>query len=828
MRDKREFPFKVALGYAFFVVMLGVALLFIRHYTRSAIRLSDVEQAVALRSNAVNRLVHGLFDVENRERALCLGQTDSVSGYVAAVDRAVGYADSLSLLLDDRRQRQRVDSLRLLLADRRDNTLRLVGVLNAGRRQGLYELTTERLRSGRDSLVVRRNVGRTVEEKKVTYVVEKTGSTFFGRLADAFRRSRADTTSMRVDTLSSAADSVSQSINVADTVADVLAAVGRRESLRRAERRDRIAAGRQALQESGIELTARAEQLLRDISRDEQLWMQKAGAADAARRRSMMLRVGGLAVASVVLAVALLALVWRDNRRAARYRRSLEEARSRAERLMEQRERLLLTITHDIKSPVSAISGFVELLRPHVTAGKAQACIENIRASAAHLLRLVGALLDYHQLENGRMTVRPVSFSPARLITDCVESFRPRASAAGLSLVCRPAASASVMCSADAFRIRQIAENLTGNALKYTAAGGVTVDVSVDGGLMLLSVADTGQGMTAEESRRVFTAFTRLPGAQGTDGVGLGLSITRELVALLGGSISLDTAPGRGSTFTVRLPVADVRPVDAPPATDTSAAPLPEMGNLRILAIDDDPLQLQLLTAMIASVSGGQWQVDACTGIDDMLAKARGGAFDLLLTDIEMPAMNGFELVDKVSGWGIPVVAMTAHDTIGDDDFRRAGFSACIRKPFTADGLAEAISRVARSCCPPGAAASPPASSEGAAPFRFAALTEFAAGDAAASRDILDRFREQTLADIGTMSRAAASRDLPAAGGLAHRLIPVFTMIQSPAVPLMRRLADARRESAVPAEFDEWCAGVVGELRRAVAAVDGYVAEGLS
>lgn len=821
MRRIWNIPLKVAVGYAFFVIVLAVAVLLLCRYTRSAIQLSYVEQEVSARWNASNSLVYCLFEVENIERAVSMGQTDRMEAYERAVGRAMASADSLVAVLSDTVQRTRVDTLRLLLADRLDNTRQLARLLGKAPGKRLYEQKAEQLRSGRDSLMLRHDVGKSVKETRVTYVVEKTRPTFFGRLADVFRRSKSDTTAMKVDSTVSSAGTDVRSIDVSDTVASVLTDIGRREERLSRSRRDRIVRSGNALQAAGMELSLRMEQIMQSISSAETQWMQQAVADDAARRFSIVIRMALLAAFSVILAVVLSCLVWRDNRRAERYRRSLEEARSRAENLLEQRERLLLTITHDIKSPVSAISGFTELLRPHVAGAQPRAFLDNIRSSAIHLLRLVGALLDYHQLEQGRLTVSEVSFSPSRLVTDCVESFRPRADAKGLSLRCCCGGGADAVCRGDAFRMRQIAENLIGNALKYTAEGSVTVTADVSDGRLCLSVADTGQGMTADESRRIFQAFTRLPGAQGIEGVGLGLSITRELVSLLGGTISLDTAPGRGSTFTVELPVAEEPSVASlPQPSGASAAQLPPSSaalpaTLRVLIIDDDALQLRLVSEMLRRLSSGRWTIVACSDIDDMFACLDSEPFDLLLTDIEMPAMNGFEIASRLRDRNLPVVAMTAHDTLAADDFSRAGFAASLGKPVTMTALAEVISRVAH-CEDVSAPPSPPASSSSApAPLRLSALTAFAEGDEAAAHEILRSFREQTSKDIETLRRAAESNDVKAAGELAHRLIPVFTMIESPVVPVLRKMADARNRESVK-ELGLWCGKVIEEMERGV------------
>lgn len=844
---KLDIPLKAALGYAFVIAMFGVAVIVIYRYTRSAVRLSDVERVMTARWDAAGNLVHGIFEVENTERAVCMGDVNRWDDYMQAIARTRACADSLSVMLDDTVQRARIDSLQQLLESKRENTRRLVSILGADGAGLVSERRAERLRNGSDSVVVHSDVSRGRDEKQVTYVVNRTGKTFFRRLADVFRRSRSDTTIVSVSARQSATDTVRQAIDVSDTLAEVLTGVGREEKRRLRSRNMRIMESARTLQATGIELARRTEQLMESISRAERDWLHRAGEADMARRAATVERMGMLAVAAVLLSVVSLFFIWRDNRRADSYRRRLEEARAHAENLLGQRERLLLTITHDIKSPVASISGFIELLRPCVSGSKAVGWLSVMRSSADHLLQLVGALLDYRQLEKGGVSVRSVSFLPEVLFADCVESFRTRAEAKGLALVFNAGNGLDSVCRGDAFRIRQIAENLISNALKYTAGGSVTVTVDVTEGVLRLSVADTGPGMTEEDSRHIFRAFTRLSGAQGIEGVGLGLSITRELVNLLGGGITLDTAPGRGSTFTVCLPVEAVAASGAvpvrssqPPSSSCDTA-LPR--DLSIVVIDDDPFQLQLACEMLHGMSGGRWQVCACSHTEELMVLLDERHFDIMFTDIEMPGVNGFDLVRRLERYRLPVVAMTAHDAIGDDDFLKAGFAARLSKPFTTESLSAVIARLSGCVVEAAAAESVNVSGYG----RFAPLVEFADGDRESELAILRQYRVSTAEHLEVFRQASdnvseavydndglASEYVSAVAALGHKLTPVSVMIQSSVVPQLRALAAMRGVSgsaAVPApkvpfrDFRSMCGDIVRELEAVLKELDAILKE---
>ena len=203
----------------------------------------------------------------------------------------------------------------------------------------------------------------------------------------------------------------------------------------------------------------------------------------------------------------------------------------------------------------AAIAGFIDLLSEYVDRPKAVGYLQSISGSANHLLQLVSALLDYHKLESGKAERHEVSFQPTALVSECVAQMQPLAMAKQLRLVTDINVAEDMFCRSDAFRIKQIVKNLVSNAIKYTDEGEVRVGITVLNGWMTLSVSDTGCGMTPEELQSVFNAFTRLPGAQGKEGVGLGLTITREIVTLLGGRINVASTKGKGTTFRVGLAV---------------------------------------------------------------------------------------------------------------------------------------------------------------------------------------------------------------------------------------------------------------------------------
>ena len=284
--------------------------------------------------------------------------------------------------------------------------------------------------------------------------------------------------------------------------------------------------------------------------------------------------------------MAFLFMIWRDITRSNHYRHELEKAKKRAEDLLDVRQRLMLTITHDIKAPVGSIIGYADLLDKTADGKKRAAYLGNMQTSAKHLLDLVNSLLDYHRLDADKMDINTAAFNPQQLLNAVADSYRPAAAAKGLRLEYDCDSALDGYFSGDPFRIRQIVENLMSNAMKFTKEGSVSMSAKLDNGRLSISVADTGCGMTEDEQKRIFQEFTRLKSAQGQEGFGLGLSITQKLVALLGGTMSVSSKPGEGSRFGVELPMPKAD-ADTTSANERPAANARFSQPWSLLLIDD-------------------------------------------------------------------------------------------------------------------------------------------------------------------------------------------------------------------------------------------------
>ena len=814
---------KILVGYALLAIVLLSATWMVYDNTRSLSAVNHASERFMARRDIVDSLVFSMLETANAERSVLLGDASKWERFDRALSGSKRQARKLRLLLNDTLKQQRLDTLMALLIAKRENTLLVMNVLKNNSRDIYYNNKVEALHSGRDSIVISPQTKERHEQHETVYEVVKTKRGFFRRLGDAFRKQRTDTISTTRLTHQPSTDTIHHRLNIADSVANALAEIHSEQQRANDRQQGIISTRNDRLQLVSIQLTKRTWQLLEDIQSDEHNALQRVVGKAISSRRAMIVRIAVLGLLAILSAAILVVYILRDIKRERRDRQRILEAKTETERIMQQRERLLLTITHDIKAPAASIAGFIDLLSEYVDRPKAVGYLQSISGSANHLLQLVSALLDYHKLESGKAERHEVSFQPTALVSECVAQMQPLAMAKQLHLATDINVAEDMFCRSDAFRIKQIVNNLVSNAIKYTDEGEVRVGITVLNCWMTLSVSDTGCGMTPEEQQSVFNAFTRLPCAQGKEGVGLGLTITREIVTLLGGRINVASTKGKGTTFRVCLPVKAVTNqgihsggalVSSAPtkqqvhqqskevhqqskqsqpdclvgALETSAPPKGKSQHLNtstsqpiisVVIVDDDRLQGQLLNEMLRRIDGVQFDITTTIHADEAIKIAVDKNPHIVFTDIEMPEMNGSEIMRRIrsassatsatdkSVLRTKFVAMTAHEQSIMPQLRSDGFDACLFKPFSVQTLAATI------CQLTGAAVR--VSEKGQNSKLIIALLPFTDGDPEAEAQIIGDIRksiEEYLEMIGDGS------DPERVAKAAHKAMPLLEMLE--------------------------------------------------
>lgn len=776
---------KIITGYILLAVVIAIATWQVYDNSRLFVALNNASEQLLKRRDVVDSLVCSLLETNNAERSVLLGEGSEWPHFNRSVATSEQKAKQLKPFIADQGQRQRIDTLVELIHMKRENTKRVAQLMAFDNRDAFYRDKVQALQSGRDSVVIHSKLyGQHAQREKV-YEIIKSKRGFFRRLGDAFRRQHADTVGVTNILHDTKADSTAQRINIADSVANILTDIQNEEQKQNSRQQENVAARLNRLQRVSLQLSQRTGLLLEHIQREEKNALQKALGHATQSRHKMVVRIAIIGLVAILIAALLVAYILRDIKRERRDRQRIVEAKTETERIMAQRERLLLTITHDIKAPAASIAGFIELLSEQVSHPKALAYIDSMRHSAIHLQQLVAALLDYHLLESGKAERHDVSFVPQQLAKSCVEEFKPMAAEKGLDITLGTlTTNCGDLWRSDAFRVKQIMSNLIGNAVKYTDRGGVKVKIRISPRQhLIIYVSDTGRGMSQADCQRIFDAFTRLPNGQGKEGVGLGLSITREVVQMLGGTITVTSEEGKGSCFTVSLPIKkeekkqkkDVEENVASVETNRSSTEAKEATTeINILAVDDDALQLELFKEMAQKIGGAKLNISTTTSASEAIKLAEETKPQIMFTDIEMPEMSGKDMIKHVKNSDMSTVAMTAHDPSIMTSLKKAGFSTCLFKPFNAATLAATLAQITRLPLSVKAA-------EQKASF-FAPLTAFAEGDTEAEREILTQvgesikeyrqMLEQGLKSNGEeLQRDSISR-------AAHKAMPLLTMLK--------------------------------------------------
>lgn len=435
---------------------------------------------------------------------------------------------------------------------------------------------------------------------------------------------------------------------------------------------------------------------------DEQTWLafrNKEARLKASYECSTVI-ISGLIVFSIILLVVFYLVIQRDIKKKVLARKERERLINKLDLSVEQNEALIAsrkkavhTIIHELRTPLNAIMGYTGLIEKEHDPKKTAKYMRNIRQSSDRMRRMLNTLLAFFRLDSGK---EQPCLSPCRIsiLTQTLETeFAPAAMHKGLAL--KVENRADVFVITDKERILQIGNNLLSNAIKFTENGHVSLTTDFQDGNLVLTVEDTGTGMTAEEQQRVFGAFERLSNAATQDGFGLGLSIVRHIVNMLGGNIRVESEKGEGSRFIAEIPVQIIEETPMPDVKSPARC-VPMYRD--VIAIDNDEVLLLMLKEMYAQ---GGIHCDTCTDTAKLMELIRKKEYNLLLTDLNMPEINGFELLELLrssnvgNSKNIPVVVTTASGSCSREELIERGFAGCLFKPFSISELMEVSDKCA-------------------------------------------------------------------------------------------------------------------------------------
>lgn len=750
--------YKIAIGYTLLMVLLIVTMGYIYSGVRHITGSDENDNLLRMRRRITNEVINNLNNAEIIGQSIIAGETSGYPTYRNVISVANEYIDSLRCITDQPIQLLRLDTVVMLMEQKDRNMRNLLSVLRNNESDRNFNKEIEAIQHLQDSFAEAELTRERVIVRTKSEIVSGKPKSFFKRIREVFSPSKKDSIVVRDTIYEVYTDTLNDADIVADTIASILRNMQSRASDNQKERLRKLNLQVKQLGMISFQLNSKVQQLLKTIEEEDRMRLEQELYENEHIRRWSAAVISVIAVVSLLIAGFLLFLIWRDITRSNHYRNELEKAKQHAEELLEAKEKLMLTITHDIKAPAGAVLGYLELLGNIVSGERQQFYLKNIQEATTHLLQLVTSLLDFHRLDSDKADLKLVVFNAKELFSAIIDNNKPLADSAGLTLTGIIDNNLDTLIVGDSLRLRQIIENLLSNALKFTSKGFVEIRARLYESTLQFSVTDTGCGMSDEEQELIYREFMRLPSAQGKEGFGLGLAITNRIVDLLGGEIFVESRIGFGTTFKVSLPFE--YPVNCNGNSSEKLYDDTDIPSAELLLIDDDTLQLNMIVSMLADTP---INTTCCTHPDELFMHLKQNNFDILFTDIQMPAINGVDLISRIreSGFSnIPVVAMTARSDINHEQLKEYGFSASLHKPFTRKELFQVLSVALKYDN-----------------IDFVRLTEFADNDMDAVNDIMTTFVADIREKRKILAKAMQEKDIAAVTTITHQLMPIFVMV---------------------------------------------------
>lgn len=517
--------------------------------------------------------------------------------------------------------------------------------------------------------------------------------------------------------------------------------------------------------------------------------IKKANINNLSREEAQQKTVSILTTAAViglVLTGLFFLLITSDFLKNQRYRKQLEIEKKKTESLLSAREQLIATVSHDLKTPLNTIQGFSELIGIGGVTEKQNYYLSNIKSSSVYINQLVNDLLDFSKIEAGKIQLENSIFELDKLIIEVAESIQSLYPSKPITLQFELDSIATLSLESDALRIRQILSNLIGNAYKFTEKGFIKIEANYNQKQLTIVVQDSGIGIEKSKLNLIFNEFTQADKSieKKYGGTGLGLTICKKLAEFLKGDLTVESEVNKGSAFRLTLPANMIETKKEAPLFDDKQAK-----EFSIAIVDDDTSLLQL-TAEFLKIY--HFNVRAFDDPEALIASLENNKFDAIISDIQMPKMSGFELINQIPK-EIPVIAITGQTQLDKNVYYKNGFSAILHKPYRSEDLLAALSDLLKI----NIAVKPDLAKPTeilAKEYNLKNLKIMLGDDALAINEVLKAFIENTTSNLAIIEEAISNSDTRTVVSIAHRMIPMMNQLDVKGiVPLLLQLEECRK-----------------------------------
>lgn len=502
-----------------------------------------------------------------------------------------------------------------------------------------------------------------------------------------------------------------------------------------------------------------------------------------------------VSVIALLIILTFIFLIFYDIKKVVVARKATEDAKNKTEEIMQSRHKLLLSVSHDVKAPLSSILGYLELMQMDNKNEDDVVKLSSMRSSAEHILSLLTNLLNFSRLDQGKESVILSDFNINKLCDELIYMFEPIANSKSLDFVYDNKLENKLYVKSDALKIKQIISNLLSNAIKYTMKGTVTLIVDKADDKLVFEIIDEGIGMPQEKLKDIYKPFNRIDNKESLiEGNGFGLFVVKGLIDLLGGDIEVQSELNKGSMFTVKIPVEYVDNVDKHEETPIMLdVELSE--NRNVLVVDDDNTLLAVIESMLHRIGCSCVICHSLSEFEEQLKNIN--KYDFVLTDREMGAFSGHDVLKNVKKCDPfkRVVLMTARSEYNKDVANTKGFDDYLRKPFAIKDLINVLNVDVKL----------DVETDDVSKYKedFPDLCVMFDDDDKAIENILNVFVLTTAENIVTLNDIIESDNFNDAVNLCHKMCPMFVQLcQNESVEFLRKMDSLRGGDATM--FPEW------------------------
>ncbi|WP_294823730.1 ATP-binding protein [uncultured Flavobacterium sp.] len=802
VQKPKAVKYKVIAGY---VLLFGIAVLSVWFLYNEIVKIAIPARAGNDNKNIV-RISNTIADLYASE---AIGRGAILSGKAADYNRYIGLIDSIGSEIEavkgsaEPSQVPKFDTIQMLLARKKQSIAEIRAYREKFGKRDPLNVAIDGIYSARDSVW---DQTKPVRSRKQYDARQLVYSALPKKMLDSLSKLQVSNDSLTI---------------IFDKVLSRVIERNRKVNSGLALREQRL------LEENRI-LSDRLRTILATVEKE---FLEKSYAKIEESRTAVAGTVNKMAWIGAVTLFFFIVFAWiiiRDLSTNQNYRKQLELLNNENEELLRTKTMLMATVTHDLQTPLGSIIGFHDLLKDSGINPKQGQYLGNIRQSADYILKLVNDLLDFSRLENNRIAIEESAFNVKNVIEGTCMALLPMARKKNIEFSWDIEDKLDRNYLSDPYRIKQVLTNLISNAIKFTSDGSVEVTGRIEGFDIRISVIDTGIGIAPEKHDEVFREFTQAHAGieKKFGGTGLGLTISKRIIELLGGTILLESAEGRGSVFTISIPCIAGKndgPVLKPAIPAVPPAPL--LKGKKILVIDDDSTQLMLMSEVLGNNAA---RVQTEINPASVVPALEQGGFDMVLTDIQMPLVDGFEVLSAIRQHpdpriaSLPVVALSGRKDLNGQEFLNRGFTAHHPKPVRFDELLILLQSLFGNA--PVLAALKGKNKSVGKLYDMESLSKFTNNDPDSLRTILLTFIASAESNCRELTTAAKGNDYGKLAETAHRMIPMLRQMEVNDIATLLMPLEDNNTAIASGQIEKYVQDICDKMHQLCIALENEIA----